>query len=141
MTLPNLTGIRTGLQTVLTDAGTGINQILDRPPEQVPQVMTAWLGTAEGEIVMGASEMWTHHIPLTVAVGRRGYLEDELAVTEATMRDVMAAIRANLSLDGACNVCNVTGYRQGYISYGQESLVGVTFDLSIREKGGTTLSV
>lgn len=141
MTMPNLTGIRTALATALRAGGTGITSILTATPEKAPVALSAWLGDADSEVVMGASEMWTHHVPLTVAVNRRGMIADELAATEAKIDDVMTVIRANYTLGGLCNGVSVVRVRQGPIAFNADVMMfGFTMELSIREKDGTTIT-
>ena len=123
---------------VVTPNGTvaiGINQALPFTPELPPEIVPcAWLGDAIFAIDMGSLEVWTHALPITVAVHEAGSAEMERGTVEAFLEAVMAQIRANQSLNGTAAVCVVIGGTEGEIRVRGKPYRGFTLDTQIVEK-------
>lgn len=130
--------IRQAARTVI-DGAPGLNEVLARPPDSVSVVPCAWLGDATATVAMGALEVWTWTVPLTVVVARKAVYGMEQEATEALLDGIMSAIRSNFTLAGTTFGLNVTALREGQITVGGTEFVGFSLTMSIKEKTATTL--
>lgn len=135
----DLLQIRTDLSELLSTVD-GISAVADYPPNFVAIVPMAWLGDAEGTVVMGDREIWTYNLPLTVAVKRDADYEEERVSVAGFVENVMQAIRSNYTLDNQTMGLAVTLFREGIVNIGEEKFVGFTLTLKIKEVHATQLS-
>lgn len=113
----------------------GLNQALAYQPQLPPEIVPcAWLGYDTFEVEMGSLEVWTHTVPLTVAVHEAGSAEIEWLTVEQFMLAVMAQIRRHQGMNETCVVFNVTGGEQGEITFQGKSYRGFTLTTAIVEK-------
>jgi hypothetical protein len=113
----------------------GMNQALAYQPQIPPEIVPcAWLGRDTFEIEMGALEVWTHNVPVTVAVHEAGSSEMEWLTVEAFMLAVMVQIRAHQGMNDTCVVFNVTGGEEGQIVLQGKTYHGFTLTTAIVEK-------
>lgn len=130
--------IRLAAQAVIAGAP-GLNEVLARPPDSVSVVPCAWLGDATATVAMGALEVWTWTVPLTVVVCRKSVYGMEQEATEALLDGIMGEVRSNFTLAGTTFGMNVTGLREGQITVGGTEYVGFSLTMSIKEKAARTL--
>ena len=130
--------IRTAARAVI-DGVPGIGEALARPPDAVNVVPCAWFGDAQATVEMGALEVWTWTLPLTVVVARKAVYAMEQEATEALVAGIMTAVRANFTLANTTYGLNLTALREGQVLVGGTEYVGFTMVFSIKEKAATTL--
>lgn len=130
--------IRLAARSVVAGAP-GLNEVLARPPDAIGTTPVAWLGDATAEVTMGASEVWTWTVPLTVVVARKAIYQQEQAATEALLDGIMTAIRANFTLAGTTFGLNVVALREGQVTVGGSEFVGFSLTFRIKEKSARTL--
>ena len=136
----NLPAIRTALADALTSTG-AVRKVFDRAPEQPPQVTpAAWFGDATAEITMGSSEMWVYDLPLTVAVNRRGAVEQEREAIDATLLPILEALRLNFTLGATTYGVPYSRYQEGAVTFANETYFGFTLTLRPKVKAAVTLS-
>lgn len=133
-----ISSIRSAARTVI-DGVAGINEVLARPPDAVNVVPCAWFGDAQAGVQMGALEVWTWTLPLTVVVARKSIYAMEMEATEALLAGIMTAIRSNFTLANTTYGLNLTSLREGQVLVGGVEYVGFTMVFSIKEKHPTTL--
>ena len=130
--------IRTAARSVI-DGVAGINEVLARPPDAVNVVPCAWFGDAQASVQMGALEVWTWSLPLTVVVARKSVYAMEMEATEALVAGIMTAVRSNFTLANTTYGLNLTGLREGQVTVAGVEYVGFTMQFSIKEKTATSL--
>jgi hypothetical protein len=130
--------IRLAARAVIAGAP-GLNEVLARPPDSVSVVPCAWLGDANATVSMGALEVWTWTVPLTVVVARKSIYAMESAATEALLDGLMTVIRSNFTLAGTTFGLNVTAMREGQVTVGGTEYVGFSLTMVIKEKTARTL--
>lgn len=135
----SLTAIRNAA-TVVVDGVSGIDQVVAYPPEQAPNVITAWFGNATFEITKSGSQLWTYLVPLTVVIPRQGVIEAQLAKIEPLLLAVIQAFDANITLGNICNGFNPLGGEQGYVPFPEGAVPGFTVTFRAHEKRNVTLT-
>lgn len=130
-----LSALRTAIDTVA-----GIGEVLARPPETIGALPAAWFTIDGADIAMGALEVWTWRINITVVVARTNHYAMEQAALEPYRAAVMDAIRANYTLNGLTFGLNVVGYRLGTVNIGGSDYAGFVLSLQVKEKSATTLT-
>jgi hypothetical protein len=88
---------------------------------------------------MGALEVWTWTLPMTVVVARKSVYAMEQEATEALVAGIMTAVRANFTLANTTYGLNLTSLREGQVLVAGVEYVGFTMVFSIKEKIATTL--
>lgn len=130
-----LAALRTALDTV-----SGIGEVLPRPPDTIGALPCAWLTIDGADIQMGALEVWTWRMRLTVVVQRTANYGMEQAALEPYRESVMAAIRTNYTLNGITYGLNATEYQLGRIVVGGSEYLGFSIRLSVKEKTSQSLT-
>lgn len=114
--------------------GTGLGEVLARPPDNVGALPSAWFGDATATVQMGSLEVWTWRLPLTVAVARKGVYAMESEAVEALLDGIMAKVRSNFTLGGTTFGWNIVEFREGVVQVGGVDLVGFTLTATVKEK-------
>jgi hypothetical protein len=137
----NITAIRQGIADLIGDVD-GIMASMPYFPEFLSGASTpaAMLGDAYGPVTMGAREIWTYNIPLTVAIVRLADYDSEVVAVESFVEPIMQAIEANFTLDYATMGLAVTEFREGIVRVADEQFVGFTLILRVKEVGVRNLS-
>lgn len=133
------TNILSSLRTTL-DSVAGLNEVLARPPDAIGALPAAWITIDGADVVMGALEVWTWRLNVTVVVARTNIYAMEQAALEPYRASIMDAIRANYTLNGSTYGLNVTSYRLGTMNIGGSDYAGFTLSLSVKEKSATSLT-
>lgn len=112
-----------------------LNQSLAYQPQLPPEVVPcAWLGDSTGDVEMSGFEIWTHRLPITVAVSEAGSAEMERSTIEAFLLAVVAHLRGHIQLNQTCMACSVTAYEEGIITFQSKPYRGFTLTAEIVEK-------
>ncbi len=122
------------------DSVAGIGEVLARPPDGIGALPAAWLTTEGAEVQMGALEVWTWQMKLTVVVSRVGNYAQEQAALEPYRDAVMTAVRSNYTLNGLTFGLNLTTYRYGTVSVGGSDYHGFEMTFSVKEKSSQSLT-
>ena len=113
----------------------GVNQALAYQPQMPPEVVPCvWLGDSVGDGEMSGFEIWTHTLPVTVAVHEAGSAEMERSIVEAFQEAITAQLRGHIQLNQTCMACYFTHYEQGLITFQSKTYRGITFTAQIVEK-------
>jgi hypothetical protein len=102
-----------------------------QPPEIVP---AAWLGDSTATIEQAGLEIWTHTLPITVAVHDAGVAEMERAAVEAFLYAIVAQLRRHVALTDNDVFLAVTAYEEGVIAFQGKTYRGFTFTAELTEK-------
>ena len=135
----SLTQIRADLAALLGTVP-DIGDVLAFSPDTIGALPACWIGDAVADVAMGALEVWSYTLPVTVVVSRRGLYEQERRATERLLAGIMTAIRANFTLSGTTFGLNVTNYREGVVQVGGDMYVGFTLTIQVKEKTARTLT-
>lgn len=133
--MSTLSAIRDGLEVVL-DAIAAIASASGYPTEKVGATPHAMVGFDDDAIRMGGDvETHIHTIDVSVLVGRKGMLPNELRATEDVIDAVYVGIRANQSLGGTAGIVRVvvTRTREAIIGIGNVEYVGFVATVEIKE--------
>lgn len=132
------TAILAAFRSVI-DGVSGIGEVLPRPPDTIGALPCAWLTTDGADIQMGALEVWTWRMRLTVVVQRTVSYGMEQAALEPYRDAIMTAIRSNYTLGGLTFGLNATGYQLGRVLIGGSEYLGFSLTFSVKEKSATSL--
>lgn len=132
------TTILAALRTTL-DSVSGLNEVLARPPDTIGALPAAWVTIDGADVVMGALEVWTWRLNITVVVARTNIYAMEQAALEPYRAAIMDAIRSNYTLAGSTFGLNVTSYRLGTTTIGGSDYAGFVLSLNVKEKTATSL--
>lgn len=134
-----LTQIRTDLAALVANVD-GILGCAEYAPEFLSTAPFAWLGDSFGPVTMGAREIWTYTLPLTVAVARKADYDSEQSAVEGFVEAIMQAIALNYTLGNTTMGLSVAEFREGVVKLGDEQFVGFTLVLKVKETYGRQLS-
>jgi len=122
------------------DSVAGIGEVLARPPDGIGALPAAWLTIEGADVQMGALEVWTWRLKLTVVVSRVGNFAQEQAALEPYRDAVMTAVRSNYTLNGLTFGLNLTTYRYGTVNVGGSDYHGFEMTFSVKEKSSQSLT-
>jgi hypothetical protein len=135
----NISAIRTGIADLIRSVD-GLSDCLPYTPDVAGFPPFAFLGDAVGPVTMGAREIWTYDMPLTVAVARIVDYDAETLAAEAFIEPIMQAIESDYTLSNTTMGLAVTSFRQGTVIIGDDKFVGFTLMLRVKETGVRQLS-
>jgi len=135
---PNLGAIRSAIADLLRPAvAEMLPRFVDYSPGRLP---VGWVGEARSTALMGSREKWTHAIPVTFAVERRGDYGGEQAALEALLPPLMALVRGRVGLGLPWSVAfAVVGMEEGTVRLGGVDYYGLTLRCQASEQYGTTV--
>lgn len=135
---PNLGAIRAAVADVFRPA---VREMLPRFADYSPGGLPlGWVGECRSTALMGTREKWTHTLPVTFAVARRGDYAGEQAALETLLPPLMALLRQKITL-GGLGAFVVLGMEEGTVRLGGVDYYGLTLRCQATESYGTTVTV